>query len=108
MAGTVSPDGSLEFTEFWTYGPFTANSAGDAINANFEQTFASELDAIIILQLPGQKSRKVIGPFETIDVVSFSVRKVAPLGAVKLPSGKLRYYKSDIEKILRGEEVGSS
>jgi len=79
MAGTVSPDGSLEFTEFWTYGPFTANSAGDAINANFEQTFASELDAIIILQLPGQKSRKVIGPIETIDVVSFSVRKVAPL-----------------------------
>ena len=79
MAGTVSPDGSLEFTEFWTYGPFTANSAGDAINANFKQTFASELDDIIILQLPGQKSRKVIGPIETIDVVSFSVRKVAPL-----------------------------
>lgn len=27
---------------------------------------------------------------------------------VKLPSGRLRYYKADIEKILRGEKVGSS
>ncbi|PUA32005.1 MAG: hypothetical protein B9J98_05020 [Candidatus Terraquivivens tikiterensis] len=26
--------------------------------------------------------------------------------AVRLPSGKLRYYKSDIEKILRGGESG--
>ncbi|MBS7248404.1 MAG: helix-turn-helix domain-containing protein [Candidatus Jordarchaeales archaeon] len=27
---------------------------------------------------------------------------------VRLPSGKLRYYKSDIEKILRGERAGGS
>ncbi|PUA31754.1 MAG: hypothetical protein B9J98_05390 [Candidatus Terraquivivens tikiterensis] len=26
--------------------------------------------------------------------------------AVRLPSGKLRYYRSDIERILKGEEVG--
>ena len=79
IAGTASPDGSLEFTEFWTYGHFTANSAGDVINANFEQTFTSELDVIIILKLPGQKSRTVTGPSETVDVVSFSVRRVEPL-----------------------------
>ncbi|MEM1606601.1 MAG: helix-turn-helix domain-containing protein [Candidatus Bathyarchaeia archaeon] len=28
--------------------------------------------------------------------------------AVRLPSGKLRYYKSDIEKILRGEHKDGS
>ncbi len=27
--------------------------------------------------------------------------------AVRLPSGKLRYYKSDIEKIVKGEKSGS-
>jgi predicted site-specific integrase-resolvase len=27
--------------------------------------------------------------------------------AVKLPTGKLRYYRSDIEKILKGELSGS-
>jgi len=80
VAGTVNPDGSLKFTEFWIYGPFTANSAGDVINANFKQTFASELSAIIILKLPSEaSSRAVTGPCEQIDVVSFSIRKVAPL-----------------------------
>ena len=28
--------------------------------------------------------------------------------AVKLPSGRLRYYRGDIEKILRGGKVGGS
>ena len=27
---------------------------------------------------------------------------------VRLPSGKLRYYKSDIERILRGERRGNA
>jgi hypothetical protein len=79
VAGTVTSDGSLEFTQFWIYAPFTANVAGDVMSADFDKTFVSELDVIIILFLPGQKSKQVMGPSETTDSVSFNLRKVEDL-----------------------------
>lgn len=75
--GTVNPDGSITFTRFWFYGPFTAEVAGDVISANFNATFVSEDIDIIILHLPGHTSRVVTGYTERSDIVSFDVHKVS-------------------------------
>ena len=52
-----------------------------------------------------KKARSMLG------VSASTLRRWAYQGKiryVRLPSGKLRYYKSDIERILRGEERGNA
>jgi len=54
-------------------------------------------------------SEELIAPKEAcrmLDVSASTVRRWAYQGKiryVRLPSGRLRYYRSDIEKILKGE-----
>lgn len=55
------------------------------MSANFEATFVSEGDDIIILQRPGQKAKTVIAPTEGSDGVSFNVRKVGDLPPFWVP-----------------------